>query len=192
MRHCLTVMWYSSFLHYHGAGELLDQISIVKSSSWSEGVSRWISPHLLSCSQIIFREEIKRCQSKPVSFLPKLTEKSNKPLRWLNCCFKQTIFFLSDCPRQTSGRLVLMFTSRTRWRSLKRAILESRTAACVSAGKHTLIHNTLKLVQSFITCFNDRLFPAVLVLLFCLSYTVSGSHRLLIHAGKLVLWFCSS
>lgn len=96
--HCLTLMWHSSVLYYHGAGQLLDQISIVKSSSWSEGVSRWISPHLLSCSQIIFRDEIKHCQSKPGSFLPKLTEKSNKPLRWLNCCFKQTIFFVRLSP----------------------------------------------------------------------------------------------
>jgi len=84
---------------------------------------------------IILTDEIKHCQSKPASFLLKLTKKSNEPLRGLNCCFKPS--FLSGCPRQTSGRLVLMFTNRTRWQSSKRAILESLTAACVSAGKHT-------------------------------------------------------
>ncbi len=53
----------------------------------------------------------------------------------MNCCFKQSVF--SACPRQTSGRLVLMFTNRTRWQSLKRASPESLTPACVSAGTHT-------------------------------------------------------
>lgn len=78
---------------------------------------------------------LKCCQSNLVAlpFVSKL--KSNKCLRWLNCCFKQSVF--SACPRQTSGRLVLMFTNRTRWQSLKRDSLESLTPACVSAGKHT-------------------------------------------------------
>lgn len=130
---CLTPMWHSSFfLSYYDAGELLDQISIVKSSSWSEGVSRCVGSPLLSCSRIILTDVIKHRQSKPGS----------KSLRWVNCCFKQSVF--SGCPRQTSGRLVLMFTNRTRWRSLKRATPESLIAACVSAGKHW--HNTLRLV----------------------------------------------
>ncbi len=78
---------------------------------------------------------LKYSQSNLVAlpFVSKL--KSNKGLRWLNCCFKQSVF--SACPRQTSGRLVLMFTNRTRWQSLKRASPESLTPACVSAGKHT-------------------------------------------------------
>lgn len=55
------------FLSYYGAGELLDQISIVKSSSLSEGVSRCICSPFLSCSHIILTDVIKHRQSKPGS-----------------------------------------------------------------------------------------------------------------------------
>lgn len=132
------------FLSCSGAGELLDQISIIKSSSWSEGVSRWVQPtftilyypflNVLLCKVMI--SDVLKCSQSNLVALPFVSKlKSSKSLRWLNCCFKQSVF--SACPRQTSGRLVLMFTNRTRWQSLKRASLESLTPACVSAGKHT-------------------------------------------------------
>lgn len=72
-----------------------------------------------------------------------------KPLRntsyWCNVIYYWQLHFsfvtiacvFSEHPQLTSGRLALMFTSRTWWPNLKRATPESPTAACVCAGKHT-------------------------------------------------------
>ncbi len=117
--------------------------------------------------KVMISDVLKCCQSNLVAlpFVSKL--KSNKSLRWLNCCFKQSVF--SACPRQTSGRLVLMFTNRTRWQSLKRASLESLTPACVSAGKHTdSIHLLTYYLQLLLLTMIDCLLSAVLVLSFAL------------------------
>lgn len=90
------------------------------------------------------------CESNLVAspFVSKL--KSNKSLRLLGCCFKRSVF--SACPRQSSRRLVLMFTNRTRWQSLKRASLESLTPACVSAGKHTTQYTEMSLMTYYLLC----------------------------------------